>query len=122
MDAQLLLHHRDAERRVGRDLVRELVGEGLQLLARHHVVDEPELLGALDPDRLREAQVGGIAERQEPADIVGDAEPGRGHRERGVGRGNADIARERQLARAAPHAAFDHGDHGGGEGLTRRTR
>ena len=61
---------------------------------------------------LDDAQVRRVDERHHARHVVRDAELGGRDRERRRRRGDDEVARERDLARAAPYRALDHRDHG----------
>ena len=122
-DPQLLLHHGNAQRRVGGDVLRQRHREALQILAGDDIVDHAEALGPFRRDRLRrechllpDPEARRIQEREHPGDVVGNAEPRGSYRKRGAG-----VATMRSQAKAvssaSPHPALDHRDHRRGEDL-----
>ena len=123
-DAQLLLHHRDGEGRVGGDAAGHGVGGFFQVGGVGDVVDDAQAAQAFGGDGvggeqhlLADAQVGGVEEGEQAANVVGHIEFGGRGGEGGVAGGYDEVAGEGGFAGAAPYAAFDHGDDGGGKGF-----
>ena len=90
-----------------------------ELRGRHDVVDHaraalraaPASGAAVNAISFTMRRFAALTKVTMPGDVVGNAELGRRDRERRLRRGHDEIAGERDLARAAPHGAFDHRDH-----------
>src|SRR6516162_8315064 len=116
-NAKLLLHDRDAQRGILRDLRGELERERFDLGGGDDVVDHTSAL-RMDsinwPTReghlFRHPQTGGIEQREHSADIVWYSELRRRDREGGGLGGNDEVADKYRLRRSAPDTPFDHGN------------
>jgi len=123
---QLLLDDRDGQRRVFGDLCGHGITEGLQLIARHEVVEDAELHGTVGADRpggekhlAGHARPDHIDEMQDAGGIVRDTDLGRGDGECGAGAADGDIADKREVTGTSPDTPLDHGDHRGRKQLDR---
>src|SRR3954464_12760181 len=115
-DPQLLLHDRNAQWSIRRDLVRQMHRKRLQIRSGYDVVDHSV---SLSPRRidwlgrkghlLGHAQARGVQKREHPTHIVRHAEFSGRDRERGGLGGHDQIAGKDGLGSPAPDATLDHG-------------
>ena len=109
--------HRD--RRVARDLRRELARHPQEVLGRYDLLDEADPLRLLrreaatrQREQFRRAGAAFAGEAEIRTAHHGHADGRLGQREHGVGRRDADVAEERQLDAGAEAVPLDRDDHG----------
>ena len=111
------------------DPTRERVGLRLELVRRHHAIDQPDPLRLARVDDvggehqlLRAREADAAREEVRAAGVGNQADPGEQLREAGpVGR-HHEIARQGQVTPRARCRSVDHGDRGGAEASQRHDR